>query len=353
MRKIGVLWSVLTTSGKKSNAGNYLICERGKKLLETYCDDVFEFNYIERTKPFNACYDGLIILGGPLISRKLHHQSKMIIESIKDKNLPIFCLGIGISGSKFDTEKEYFIDEESIHFWKYVYQSSKLFSVRDKITQDVLENYGIKTELTGCPALFNLKHLNKNSVYKKKESIKKIAVSIPQFTISTSIRGSLSIIRPFFITIYFLYALKKKFREKELGVVFQHGIDNLFTKLIQKYANWIGLKTYDYLGKSLDSFELNQYDIQIGTRLHSHINYLSMNKPSFLFNVDMRTEAFLETINTPSEKYTISGVNNLIKKFSESIAHVNIDEFNDVPKEISKLFKVMREFINKMIAFYN
>ena len=247
MRKIGVLWSVLTTSGKKSNAGNYLICERGKKLLETYCEDVFKYNYIERTKPFNACYDGLIILGGPLISRKLHHQSKMIIESIKDKNTPIFCLGIGISGSKFDTEKEYFIDDESIHFWKYVYQSSKLFSVRDKITKDVLENYGIKTELTGCPALFNLKHLNENSVHKKKESIKKIAVSIPQFTISTSIRRSLSIIRPFFITIYFLYALKKEFREKELGVVFQHGIDNLFTKLIQKYANWIGLKTYDYL----------------------------------------------------------------------------------------------------------
>jgi hypothetical protein len=66
----------------------------------------------------------------------------------------------------------------------------------------------------------------------------------------------------------------------------------------------------------------------------------------------MRTEAFLETINTFSEKYTISGVNNLINKVSESIAHDNFDEFDDVPKEVSKLFKVMREFINKMIGFY-
>ncbi len=353
MKKIGVLWSVLSTSGKKSNAGNYLICERGKEILETYCDEVFEFDYIERTTPFNAGYDGLIILGGPLISRMLHHQSKMIIESIKDKNIPIFCLGIGLSGSKFDTVKEYFIDDDSIHFWKSVYQSSKLFSVRDKVTQEILENYCVKTDLTGCPALFNLKHLNKNSAYKKKGPVNNIAISIPHFTISTSIRGSLSKIKPFFITIYFLYALKKEFREKELGVVFQHCIDNAFTKFIQKYANWIGMKTYDYLGKSLDSFELNQYDTQIGTRLHSHINYLSVNKPSFLFNVDMRTEAFLETINTPNEKYTISGVNNLIKNLSESVAHVNFNEFKDIPEEIDKHVKIMIKFINKISAFYN
>ena len=351
--KIGVLWSVLTTSGKKSNAGNYLICERGKKLLEKYCDKVFQFDYIERTKPFNASYDGLIILGGPIISRKIHHQSKIIIESIKDKKTPIFCLGIGISGSKFDTEKKYFIDDASIHFWKDVYQSSKLFSVRDKITQDVLQKYDINADLTGCPALFNLKHLDENSVDRNNKSVKKIAISIPQFRVSTSIKGNLSIIKPFFVTIYLLYALKKEFREKELGVVFQHGSDNLFIKLIQKYGNWIGLKTYDYLGKSLDSYELNQYDVQIGTRLHSHINYLSMNKPSFLFNINMRTEAFLETINTPSEKYTFTGVNNLIKKCSESISYNNFDEFNDVLKEISKYFRVMGEFINKIIVFYN
>jgi len=138
MIKIGVLWSVLTTSGKISNAGNYLICERGKKLLESFCDEDINFTYIERTKKFDENFDGLIILGGPLISRKLHHQSKMIIESIKDKNMPILCLGLGISGSKFTSEKKYFIDYESICFWKYVYEYSKLFSVSDKITKDVI-----------------------------------------------------------------------------------------------------------------------------------------------------------------------------------------------------------------------
>lgn len=350
MRDIGVLWSVLTTSGKISNAGNYLICERGKNLLETYCGDEFNFVYIERTQPFNVNFDGLIILGGPVISRSLHNQSKNIIESIEGISVPIFCLGLGIAGKKINPDQDYFRDDESKSFWKGVYQSSKLFSVRDKISQDVLNKYGIKAELTGCPALFNLVESNNSEMDGMK--IDRIAISIPHFTFGSTIRRNAIVLKPFLITLFFLYSLKKEFREKELGLVFQHGIDNPIIRFVQKYARWIGMKTYDYVGKSLDSPELAQYDAQIGTRLHSHINFLALNKPSFLFNVDLRTDAFLSTISTPSANYTFSGIKKLIKILSEDIRQENFNEFRHVRDEISKYFVVMKEFIRKIVIFY-
>ncbi|MCK4733775.1 MAG: polysaccharide pyruvyl transferase family protein [Methanophagales archaeon] len=343
--------------GAISNAGDFLIYERGKRLLGIFLKDKFNFTYIKRFKHINGNFNGLIILGGPFFMPKIRHeyQTQNIIEYIKKRDIPVFCMGLGITGGKFKSETDYFLDNESILFWKYIYETSKLFSVRDKIAYNMLNNYGIKAELTGCPALFNLEILEKNKVLAKNEKNNKIAVTIPYLSI-----GPFLSIRPFssvkslLLTLYFLFLLKRKFNKKELGLIFQHGYPNVATKIMQKIANMIGIKTYDASGKSLDSFsELREYDAHIGTRLHSHIFFLSSNKPSFLFNVDMRTEAFLKTIETPSDKYTISGIRNLVNMLAERIAENNFDEFNNVPNEIRSFYVIMKNFLNKIDLFYS
>lgn len=342
--RIGVLISVRSTAGKFSNAGNFLIYERGKELLEAFLGHSFEFVYIERDYPFDNNFDGVIILGGPLITQKLHKQSKNIYESIQNRDIPVFCLGLGIS---YDT---YSLDDDSICFWKHVYATSKLFSVRDKVTKDLLKKYGIKAELTGCPALLNLKSLKEDVAFVRKGEIKKIAVTIPYLSI-----GPFLSIRPFkslLLTLYFLFILKIKFNKKELGLIFQHGYPNLVTKIMRKSANMLGIKTYDFVGKNLDSPELRKYDICIGPRLHSHIYFLSLNKPSFLLDIDRRTEGFLKTIKTPSDKYTISGIRNLVNMLSDRIAENNFEEFNSVHIEITKLYIVMKKFLDKVVLFY-
>jgi len=201
--------------------------------------------------------------------------------------------------------------------------------------------------LTGCPALFNLesgKAFSKNNVKK----INKIIISIPDLTVK-----SYSSINPFLVTLNFLYILGKKFRGAELGIIFQHGY-SIPQQIIKKLANIRGMKTYDASRKSLDSIkELCEYDVHIGTRLHSHIFFLSLNKPSFLFNVDMRTEAFLKTIGTPSDAYTISGIRNLINMLEEGIAENDFDDFHNVPHEIKRFYVVMENFLNKILLFYN
>lgn len=342
--------------GAISNAGDFLIYERGKKLLEFFLEDDFNFTYIKRFKHIDGDFDGLIILGGPFFMPKIGHeyQTQNIIEYIKKRDIPVFCMGLGMTGAKFKSENDYFLDNETILFWKYIYESSKLLSVRDKVAYNILNNYGIKAELTGCPALFNLEILEKDKVLAENEKINKIAVTIPYLSI-----GPFLSIRPFssvkslLKTLYFLVILKSKFNKKELGLFFQHGYPNLATKIMQKLANMAGIKTYDVSGQSLDSFpELYEYDVHIGTRLHMHIHFLSLNKPSFLLDVDMRTEAVLKTIETPSDEFTISGIRNLVNILAERIAENDFDEFNNVPDEIRRFYVIMKSFLNRINLFY-
>lgn len=351
--KIGVLHGLLTNGG---NAGDRLIYERGEILLEFFWGNDFDFTYIARFRPFNGNFDGLIILGGPLIARKIHPQSENIIKYIKkNRDIPIFSLGLGVDGKICDSYKDYFLDDESIRFWKYVYETSKLFSVRDRITYEVLINYGIKAELTGCPALFNLEILEGNKGLTKNGEINKIAVTIPhlKFVSPRSAKGFLSSVKPLLLTSFFLIILKMKFHKKELGLIFQHGYTTLATKIMRILANTIGIKTYDLSVKSWDSFmELHEFDIHIGTRLHPHIYFLSLNKPSFLLNVDLRTEAFLKTLETPNDKYTISGTTKLVNMLADRITENNFDEFNNVHREITTFYIVMKNFLNKIFLFY-
>ncbi len=349
--------NICVLHGAISNAGDFLIYERGKKLLENFFGDNFEFTYKLRSERVDGDYDGLVILGGPIISRKMHLQSKNIskfVEHIGD-DIPIFCLGCGISGRICDSDMTHFLDHESISFWKSVYETSKLFSVRDEITYDVLKKYGIKAELTGCPALFNLEPLNENKALMKDGIINKIAVTIPPLSIGLSLsRRPFSPVKSFLLSLYFLFVLKSKFHKREIGLIFQHGYPNLATKIMRKLAYLIGMVTYDVSGESLESFsELYGYDVHIGTRLHTHIYFLSSNKPSFLLSVDLRTEAFLKTIKTPSDRYTISGIGHLVDMLKEIIVKGDFDEFNNVPGEIGVHHARMEQFLNEINLFYN
>jgi len=338
--------------GAIRNAGDFFIYESGKKLLENFLGSDFDFTYKLRTEQINGNFDGLIILGGPLISRKIHPQSKNIFKYIKKRDIPVFCFGLGISGEKFSSDENYFLDLGSIKFWKHVYEKTKLLSVRDKITYLLMRKLAIKAELTGDPALFNLETLEENKVDKEKNmnfyKINKIAVTIPNLSLS------IYSLKDFLLTTYFLFLLKMKFNKKDIGLFFQHGYSNLPTRIMKKLANMIGIKTYDLSGKSLDSSpEFYKYDVHIGTRLHSHIYFLTLNKPSFLLSVDNRTGAFLKTIKTPAENYANSGIKNLVNMLKRKIEENNFNEFDKVSDEISKLYAVMKNFLNKIVLFYS
>lgn len=349
-KKVKQKIKICVLHGAINNAGDFLIYERGKKLIESFFNNNFDLTYILRCKTINGDFDGLIILGGPLITRKLHSQSQNIAEYIekRNRNIPVFCIGLGISGEKFNNYEEYFLDQESLLFWKRVYETTKLFSVRDEMTYNVLKNYGIEAKLTGCPALFDLENLKKNNIVVNNKGINKIAVTIPNL-----LDFPIPSIRYFLLTLYFLFLLKLEFSKIELGLFFQHGYTSILNKIIKSLANMMNVKTYNISGKSLSSTELRKYDLHIGTRLHSHIYFLSLGKPSFLLSVDMRTEAFVDTFKTPNEKYTVLGIRKLIMVLKERIRENNFKEFEEIFHRIKRSYEVMKSFLKEIAEFYN
>jgi len=334
--------------GAISNAGDFLIYKRGKKLLENFFDDNFDFIYKLRSKPITGDFDGLILLGGPLVTRTLHVQSKNIVEYIKNRNIPIFCMGLGISGKELQDYKNYFLDRESVLFWKYIYETTNLFSVRDIDTSNMLKNYGINAEMTGCPALFNLQNIGNKSRDFKNREIRKIAVTIPNIRIRAYPPKTIS---DFLKTTYLFYLLSKNFKDKEVVIFFQHGYAGL-NQANKIMATIFGFESSDISGESLEKSGLDNFDIHIGTRLHSHIYFLSLNKPSFLLSVGARTDSFLKTIRTPNERFTASGIKNMVYMVKNKILENNFDDFDNVPGEIKKYFLIMKNFLGQIESFY-
>lgn len=342
-KKIGIL------HGAINNSGDFLICNRGIKLISEFLsDDKIEFILIERWKSFNEDFDALIILGGPIISKKLHPQAKNIEYYLQKKNIPVICLGLGISGEYFKNYENYFEDEESIVFWKKVFESSRLFSVRDKDTYFVLKQKGIEAQLTGCPAFFDLETLKKRNFSenwtknsKNIFSVKKVVVTIPNGNINEF---------NYFRTFFFLFYLKLKSKNKrseDFTVVFQHEIKPIWNKICARYTHLLGFNVLDASGKGLDEIEIiRNSDIHIGTRLHSNIFFLSLRKPSYLLSVDNRTRGFLSTISTSSDDFTLLGIKRLVDTYVADSKNPMI--YNS---QISYSFSQICHYFNKMSHF--
>ncbi len=328
--------------GASLNGGDFLIYRRGRDLLEKYLKDKLEFTYLPRFQEIEVDEtDGLIILGGPILTRKMHPQTmhiKKLIEKLERKRgeIPVVTLGIGVSSAYSPSYKEYFTDEESVRFWKRVYESSKLVSVRDVETKKVLEAYGIKPRLTGCPALYNMEW----EAMMPPKKIDSILISLPGsgrhkiWNLKHHSNTSVS--------YYLLKAIKRKMDGKKIGVAFQHGFNTKTMEKLEKLAGNLGMETHDISGKSIDETEvLEGYSMHIGPRLHLHIAFLTSKKPSYLLDIDLRTHAFLNTINTPHESFTKKGVDNILQLASKD----NSEAFKVAESEINRYRKELEKYM--------
>lgn len=338
--------------GAICNAGDYLIFNRGWSLLKKYigAEDV-ELIPIKRWEMITGHCDALIILGGPIISRRMHSQS-INIKNYLDKNkVPVICLGIGISGEDYSTSESYFIDQESLNFWTELYNSSKLFSVRDAYTHNVLRANNIPAVLTGCPALFDLDYIGgyDESAYLRENKNHNLTISIPNID---------SKVIPYTIKTLFLITYVK-IKNGDVGpfnrirVVFQHGAYSWISSAVAKIIKLCGFEVIDGSGMGIDEIhEIDDSDVHIGTRLHMNIYFLSKNKQSYLLSVDNRTNAFLETIPTSSSEFTIMGIKSLVDESYESLTNEKI-QYNDIDiwDHILDLYSEMECFLRKLNHF--
>lgn len=345
---------IYVAHGAISNSGDYLIFNRGWDLLEKFigAEDI-ELVPIKRWEPITGHCDALIILGGPIISRKMHTQSTNIKKYLEKNEVPVICLGVGISGEDYSAKEPYFFDQESVDFWTAIYNSSQLFSVRDVYTFQVLRDYNIPAVLTGCPALYDLDFISAEGGSKDlfSEDNHNLTITLPNINLSSAP----STIR----ALFFLYYLKTKFANngsvRHIRVVFQHGFHSFGSGTVARTARLLGFETIDGSGRGINNIaEINDSDIHIGTRLHMNIFFLSRSKLSYLLNVDNRTDAFLKTISTSSENFTIGGIKRLVDESYDDLKNGRLQpKIASVWTQIMKLYPEMRDYLMRVRQFVN
>ncbi len=346
--------TIYVAHGAISNSGDYLIFNRGWDLLERFLGaENIELIPVKRWEPITGQCNALIILGGPIISRKIHLQSLHIKDYLEENNVPVICLGVGISGKGYPMSDPFFVDQESIDFWTAIYNSSQLFSVRDAYTYQVLRDYGVPAILTGCPALYDLEFVSTGDTSKgfSESGNHYLTITIPNinlFSASSTIR-----------TLYFLYYLKTKFASSgrliHKRVVFQHGFHSSGNGIVAKVARYLGFELIDGSNRGINEItEINDSDIHIGTRLHMNIFFLSKSNLSYLLSVDNRTEGFLKTISNPSDSFTIRGIRRLVDECYDDLTNNGSQlKITAVQAQIMDIYPEMRNFLMQIKQFVN
>ena len=157
----------------KKNLGDFLILTRAQQLLDKYLKSEYEMKTgwqpLHNIANLND-YEGIIIYGGPAIQRDLYPNVYPLLPSLDEIKIPIYAFGVGWSSLPGDE-----IDKQN---YKLTHQTSKLLEkinqngpigCRDLLTVELLQYHGHEAILTGCPAWYDLKYIDKKFTKKNRD----------------------------------------------------------------------------------------------------------------------------------------------------------------------------------------
>ena len=336
-------------SGAKKNAGDYLIFNRAKALLEEHLNE--EFTIYKRWEKLDNKLDvvnsskGVIICGGPGYGERFYPIIYPLTNPLEKIEVPIIPFGSGWSGSPLNM-KEFRFTDSSIKAIREIHSNITESSVRDVLTLKILSlNKITNVVLSGCPAWYSLDTIDKDFI--PPEPIKKIVITTPARAKYT------------YQTIRLFHIVKNLFPRARILCSFHRGIkkDQYIKKRIsyvyrflEFYARSLGFSTID-MSYGAEKLELyRKCDLHVGYRVHSHIYFLSIKKPSFLLHEDGRGKGLSLTID--NELDVSAFMPKALKDLKRNIEHTLENEFEkfysitDFMKK--KYYDVMLPFIENL-----
>ncbi len=313
-------------SGAKKNAGDFLIFNRAKALLEEHLDEEFTtfFRWEELDDKLDIVNDskGVIICGGPGYNYRFYPAIYRLTNPLEKLEVPVYPMGLGYSGIPINTD-DFVFSEQSLEAINHIHSQIEYSSVRDVLTQNLLKRFNINNVvLSGCPAWHSLGDIDKD--FTPPEEIKKIV-----FTTPAKIKFA-------YQTFRIMSLIKRKFPKAEVLCSFHRGIKrDQYTKRrmsytyhgIAAYAKMLGFKVQDF---SYDSERIDiykEFDLHFGYRVHSHIYFLSLKKPSILLHEDGRGKGLSLTLNSSLDVSAYES--GAVRKLKKSINSVIENDFED------------------------
>lgn len=288
----------LVLNRARNNFGDFLIFDRGLKLikqLKKNCEIVIADAGLPLDKQLTSSeinsLDAIIIPGGPGIRPDAYPLVYPLSTEVFESEIPVYFMGAGSKIYPYDIRNERVAFPVSVlNLFKYMNKFSPI-GVRDNITMRVLEKAGIHSVVNGCPAWYSLPHLNNNYIFPDK--IRQIVFSVPagnQFVV------------PFLNVV-------EKFRrispEISSVISFNQGLginhsspESLKNQYIFEQTKKMKCDICDMSGSCENTLTYDESTLHIGYRVHTHIYFLSIGKPSFLIAEDSRGAGVLETLES-------------------------------------------------------
>lgn len=271
--------------GAKINSGDFLIREKAVGLLHQIRPDR-DLVLLPSWEPLDDKLElvnkskGLIIMGGPAISEHTYPEGFPLAKDLEAIHAPIHLMGVGSYVFPASRALTYSLSPDTLRFLK----KCASISTRDVLTKEILDRNGVAhVKVTGCPALFDLASLEKESL--RPQKISKILLSTPQ---RKDFQDQL---------VQIALQLQKTFPAAKIVISFNRGFTkNPYTPArVARYLAKcnetllsLGFETLD-LSHNIEKMNaIDDFDLHVGYRLHSHILFLSKNKVSYLIAEDSR-----------------------------------------------------------------
>lgn len=292
-----------------TNAGDFLIFERAKKLLENQDKEVYvEMFHETRKDQFDLSikdingYSGIVTGGGGAQFVEEYILKTFVYNNLDEIKVPIHYMGTGLYGRTGDESDVYQVkySEPVRDYFRKILQRGGSICARDFTVASVFKHNDINGyDITGCPAWFDLRNVGTYNVKKTIfEDVQRVIVSNQGITKNSSEHEEKAL-----QTIELLKYLKNKFNNPEMIVTFNNGIDTKYSskhnRMVQEFALSSNIECLDMCGGSDGFAVIDEADIHIGYRLHSHIYSLSKRVPSVLIEEDLRGYGFNDTLGLP------------------------------------------------------
>ena len=341
-------------NGAKKNMGDFLIWEKAQELiaLHTGKAEHLQFKYWEplddHLEAINRT-EALIFCGGPAYSARFHPQLYPLTQRLSDITVPIIPLGIGWAGTvtphwwrRPTIEPDRFtFTPESLAALRRIHASCTVSSVRDEVTRGILHRHGIENVvMTSCPVLFDVPSLGKPFA---------TPTAIRRIVFTTNQHGDFN---PQCITA--MRRVRALFPSAEFLVSFHRGVepDALTTwraaramRQLRRVAARLGAEVLDAAYSTAVTERYRQCDLHVGFRLHAHVFFLSLRKPTFLLHEDGRGVAFSEAIGLDDVSALEPDPAGRLAAAIEREAGNGFSRFDGVAARIDRFYERMKQFL--------
>lgn len=353
-------------SGAKKNLGDYLIEAHGRDLIAQNRDaDVLVWprwespsdEVLEKVNRSSA----IVLCGGPFFKSNVPFGNRFF-DRMAQLRPPLVLLAGGWKAPIGDAEdlEGFHFDSKSVNFLKEI--SAKYpISVRDVLTEEILRRHGIENvEMTGCVVMYDASHLHKR--FLPPERISRVVFSPAQLPKLHS------------QSVYLAGALRQLFPHAEIVASFNRGIEpdshtsskesRSLKRMVKKFQGLgIAIKDVAYGAQGADFYRGT--DLHVGYRVHSHLKFLSLRKPSYLLYEDCRglgVDVSLKSTGFPAirrsswgwlsrepvialpKTQVIDRLVDLLSRDEES----HFERFHEVFSQLDRFFGPMQRFLKNL-----